>query len=531
MSGVIFVNVDTLRADHVGCYGNKARTPALDRFAEDAAVFESNFAASYPTVPNRLDIWTGQYSFLERGWTSLVPDDVTLPDILADRSIVSNIVFDTPFLGRYNFNQGFDGWQRVRGHHGDQLSTDPTVDTTFPAESHKLKQHSNTRQYLRNSARWDYERDYIAPRTFSQAIEWLEKNHRHEEFCLFVDAWDPHEVFDAPQHYIDMYDDTGGDVDEIIYPVYGRPDYMSAEERDHVNARYKANVTMVDRWVGELIETVDRLGLSDDVLFIFTSDHGHLFGEHELQGKPTGSLGKLYMESIRTPLLVRHPEGAGAGERIQGITQPTDIMPTVLDFLDVIVPETVQGESILPLLTGDRESIRDYALTARYPEGPEGEAEAFDGWAGPTNSISPVTITDRQWSLIIHPDEDQSELYDWQADPSQEEDLINEYPDRAREMRSAYIEFVQGHDADQQMVEPFTTGSYDADAIPADQPLYMFQNDDGRQYAHTSRDLADQRCPEQYDDIEQTTFGSLREKNAKSLVYIKQQYYWAEDLA
>ncbi len=73
-------------------------------------------------------------------------------------------------------------------------------------------------------------------------------------------------------------------------PRYGRPDYMSATERDHVRALYAAQVTLVDRWVGRLLEKIETLGLDRNTLIIYLSDHGHLFAEHGLQGKPTEPL-------------------------------------------------------------------------------------------------------------------------------------------------------------------------------------------------------------------------------------------------
>jgi arylsulfatase A-like enzyme len=532
MAGVVFITSDTLRADHLGCYGaDHVDTPNLDALAEEAAVFESNYAASYPTVPNRLDVWTGRYNFLRRGWTSLDPDEPTLPGLLTDNGVVTELIYDTPFLGTYNFDRDFSGWERIRGHHSDRWRTDPEVPAEIPAEPYKLKQIPKVEQYLRNRADWRHEREFIAPRTFSAAMDWLERNRTHDDFCLFVDAWDPHEVFDAPDHYIERYDDFEGD--EVIYPAYGRPDYMSDDELEHVRARYAAKVTMVDRWTGRLLETIDDLGLRDDVAVIFTSDHGHLFGEHDLQGKPTGSLGRLYVESTRTPLLVRHPDFDTADARIDALTQPPDIMPTILDCFDVPVPDGVAGESLLGLLAGEADGHREHAITARYPEGPEGQAAVFDGWAGPAEVVSPVAVTDGRWYSVCHPDPDRSELYDLRTDPEQADDVREENPEIADDLRRAYVDFVSDGDTDDRMQDPFVSESYTTDSLPADRTLYAFEGERGMTYAHLSRETALRRRPAGTSEagIRTVTFENLRTDDSATLVYINQQYYRPADLA
>ena len=105
-----------------------------------------------------------------------------------------------------------------------------------------------------------------------------------------------------------------------------------------MRALYAAQVTLVDRWVGRLLEKIATLGLDRNTLIVYLSDHGHLFAEHGLQGKPTGPLGMLYEVTTRVPLLIRHPDGLGAGRRVAGIAQHPDILPTILDFLNVPTP-------------------------------------------------------------------------------------------------------------------------------------------------------------------------------------------------
>ena len=178
----------------------------------------------------------------------------------------------------------------------------------------------------------------------------------------------------------------------MIYPQYGRPDYLSPEEHDHVRALYAALVTLADRWLGHLLDKLAVTGLDEHTLVLHLTDHGHLFGDHQLQGKPGGPLGRLYEPTVHIPLLVRHPQGVGAGTRVPGLAQHVDILPTVLDFLGAPIPEGVEGHSLWPLIRGEQARVRDTAYSGRFPNelaaalglsrNRAQQAAAFDGAAG-----------------------------------------------------------------------------------------------------------------------------------------------------
>jgi arylsulfatase A-like enzyme len=174
------------------------------------------------------------------------------------------------------------------------------------------------------------------------------------------------------------------------------------------------------------------------------TDHGHLFGDHGLEGKPGGQLGTIYEPTARIPLIIRHPEGLKRGERIQPIVQPPDIVPTILDFLDVPIPETVQAKSIWPIIHGDTERIHDFGFSGRYPLGTmySYTAASFDGWAGPDRIASALTVTDERWSYICSPETWPSHLFDLREDPGQLNDVITQHPEVATRMHAALIHFL-----------------------------------------------------------------------------------------
>jgi arylsulfatase A-like enzyme len=469
---VILIMNDSLRRDHVNAYGVPPpwsrpghegepfiRTPNLDRFAQSAMTFERYYAASYPTVPNRADLYTGRYGFCYRGWQPLERGDVILPEIIKRHGYTSALFFDTPPMGsnEYNFMRGFDAWEWIRGQLGDRYVTDPRVPTPIQADKHKLRRINGVEQYLRNQARRHYEKDYIAPRTISRAIEWLEDNVTLDGFLLWVDTWDPHEPFDPPPHYLAMYDEPGYQGQHIIFPQYGHCDYMTPQELNHVRALYAGEVSMVDTWVGYLLDTVERLGLLDRTLIVHMTDHGHLFGDHGLEGKPGGQLGTLYEPITHIPLMIRHPDGLGAGQRVQPIVQPPDILPTLLEFLDVPIPETVQAKSVWPLVRGEVDRLHDYAFCGRYPLGTmySYTAATFDGWAGPDRIASPLTVVDDEWSYIRAPESWPSHLYHLSEDADELRDVIGEYPEVAERMHRALLDFLQEMGAPPERISKF----------------------------------------------------------------------------
>ena len=533
MNVILIIN-DSFRRDHLGCYGNSwIRTPNLDRFAQHAAVFDQCYIASYPTVPQRWDINTGRYGFPDRGWQPLDPGDVTLAQLLGQRGMHTQMIWDTPMLAAhdYNYTRGFKGAYFTHGQKGDPWITDPSQPIRLPAQPHKIKSVPSLASYLRNHHGRRHEREYCAARTFIDATEWLETNYDHESFFLLVDMWDPHEPFDCPWYDYRLYADPEYDGDRMTYPQYGRPTYMTAAEQANARALYAGNVTLADRWAGHFFDMAERLGLFENTLIIWTTDHGHLFGEHDLQGKPGAEFGKLYETTARIPLLVHHPEGLGAGQRIGGLVQPPDILPSVLEFLDVSVPDAVQGKPFWPLVAGGGK-IREYAFSNRYtsPTRPADDGATFDGWVGTDRVVEPGTVTSDEWAFICAPQGLPSELYNLKDDPDQQRNCIDAHPQVARQLRQAWLDFLEEHGASEERLRPFLEGNAQVHAT-ADDKLYAFRDDQGQWIAFTSEKQARSLAiPGSEHAVEEVTFGALLEDNPKNLVHLFDQFYWAEDL-
>lgn len=552
---VIVIMNDTLRRDHVNAYGVPApwsrpghpdrpfiETPALDRLAAQSALFDRFYCGSYPTIPCRYDLFTGRFGFPQRGWQPLEPDDVILPEIVAQHGLLPMLIFDTPPLGNddYNFTRGFEGWWWVRGQHSDRYQTAP-AQVALPAAPRKIKTYPAIYRYLRNIASRRFERDWMCGRTVEAAMDWLEENHRRQGFLLWLDMWDPHEPFDAPAFDEARYCDPSYRGDRLIVPRYGRSDYFSAAERDHVRALYAAQVSLVDRWVGRLLEKVETLGLDRTTMIIYLSDHGHLFAEHGLQGKPTGPLGMLYEVTTRIPLLIRHPDGLGAGRRVPGIAQHPDILPTILDFLDIPQPAGIQGQSLLPLIDGTRSRLSQVAVSGRFARtagqplalARQAAAQSFDGWAGLERFGEPVTLTTEEWALLCPPGDRRRELYHLPSDPQQTTNLIDAQPVVASRLQAELIAWLKEHGMAPERIRAYEGEVMPGGGLPRATPLYTIRDAAGALYAFLDEPHALEALqpdlPAQ--TLVTTSFGDLLDQAPQALVYVHEQYYWASDLA
>jgi len=392
---IILIVSDTFRQDYLGCYGNNwIKTPNLDKFARKSAIFGNAYAASFPTVPHRMDLATGRFTFPYREWEPLPKDEVVISEMLGKHGYTTMLICDTPHTleDGYNFDRGFTGWEWVRGQETDRFYTDPRK-VELPCPRDKLRHLEVLQRHLRSVAHREGERDCFVAQTMSKASQWLERNYKQERFFLWVDTFDPHEPWDAPSYYVDMYD-PGYEGDEVTYPIYGKCDYLIPEEIKHMRALYAAEVTLVDQWIGLLLEQIEKLALFDNTAVIFTSDHGFYFGEHGLVGKSTITdrmfeYVSLYEEVARIPLLVYFP-GMRTSSHHPALVQPPDITATILELAGIKDASTVQGKSLLPLIQGEDRTLRDISVSS--------PSLVHGTWGSPR-----VTIRKEEWSLITTP--------------------------------------------------------------------------------------------------------------------------------
>jgi len=432
---VILIISDTVRSDYCGCYGNTwVRTPNIDALARESTLMTNFYSASFPTGPMRKDVFSGRFTFAYSAWASKRPaGEPVLSEILQQHGRRTAYIGDTANSPQYR--AGFDH-EQVVPRQGANLAQVPE-EVELPADSRKLRiPMARIQGIVRNAMAYDGEEDHAAAKTMRAAHKWLETQAGGATpFFLWVDTFDPHEPWDAPRYYLESYD-PGYHGDELMEPAYEPADYASPREIQHMRCMYAAKLTMVDRWIGHLLDGVRTMGLADTTAVIFTSDHGFYHGEHNLIGKVLldreGVIcGRwpLYSTIAHPPLLVKVP-GVTDGETCDAFCQPPDLMPTILELADAPIPEAVQGSSLLPLLRGERDSIRDVAVSSlTYTQ----DAEVR----------SPTSVRTKDWLYIYGGDEWPSQLFDLNSDPEETQDLIDRAPDQARRLHARHLEFLE----------------------------------------------------------------------------------------
>lgn len=368
-TNVVMISVDILRADHLGAYGySRDVSPSLDRLAQQSVLFENSIAQSYLTPVAHMSVITGQYP-RKHGMVSF---DVsreqvarrTLPEILKYYGYTTAAVMSSPeFFMRFDTQSGNivnpkDIFSRSFDYYG----------RTLPDET------GSTR---------------VNP---VAAIDWLKAN-KEKKFFLWVETGMLHPPYSqtVPLPYRTMFDPPGytpfynrmpirpgrelkdrGVPTEVLFHLYRDNYYLDFKpvyklldtDVDFIRGRYDAGVYYTDMFIGQLLKTLDELNLSGKTLVVFHSIHGESLGEHGYFFHHD-----VFDTEVKTSLMFRFPDRQKAGARIRRQTQAVDILPTVLDYLNIPVDHEAQGASMMPLIDGrDKEySGSEYAFIDRLP--------------------------------------------------------------------------------------------------------------------------------------------------------------------
>jgi len=434
---------DTFRWDYLGAYGNEwIQTPCLDKLAGESAVFLDAFAEGLPTIPARRVIMTGRniVPFAYRpqpsdgvqlyGWHPLFDEDVTLSEHLRQHDYMSaffNDVYHMMKPGK-NFHRGFDYWYWTRGQEGDPYAMlDPKRvrnELRRAAHGRKLRPRAWVIQHLVNRSTWKSDADTIVAQTMTKAADWLKDYTLKNPFYMHVECFDPHEPWDPPLEYARKYDPKFDSLDGLIAP--GHISQMTPKQLKNVQTAYAGEVSLVDRWVGHLLQTLKDTGHAKNTLVVFTSDHGCMMGE---QGEVHKGQDRLRNQCTQLPLFIRHPKRKGAGKRVAGFVQHQDLMPTALGLLGLPVPKRCLGRNIWPLVEG-KGGARSYAVSAFGPYA----CIRTKKW----NYVCP-------WVALPKGRTPRIELYDLAADPLELTNVVADHPDVAAKLAARLEAHIRKH--------------------------------------------------------------------------------------
>jgi len=355
-------------------------------------------------MPARHDILVGALDFLWKPWGSIELWEESITASLRRANIATMLVSDHPHLfesGGENYHTDFGAWEYLRGHEGDPWKTyaDPSAvgaPTLAPNGRPLITNAADGGWFIRDqfgiadrsfghrayddSRTWfRAEDDFPGPRTMATAAAWLRHaSAAHDRWMLFVDEFDPHEPFDTPEPWASMYDDDPLTPEEIatgrlIWPPYlvGAISSGALTERQarQIRNNYGAKLSMIDHHFGKLLDELDAQGLWDTTAVIVCTDHGHYLGEVRATGRPGdegaadiwGKPGIPQFEPLgHTPLMIHWP--GAQPRRIDALTTNVDINATIADAFGVTASHPTHGRSMVPLLTSESESIREWAI-------------------------------------------------------------------------------------------------------------------------------------------------------------------------
>ncbi len=356
---LVFAFFDTLNRKSLECYGgDTVKTPNFKRLSEQAVTFDNHYVGSLPCMPARREIMTGRYNFLHRSWGPCEPFDNASPEILFQQGgIYSHLVTDHSHYwkdGGATYHSRYDSYEFIRGQEMDPWKG--YVDPPFkewkkkyhPSQFDTTPRSKHRRNMVNRHFISEYE-DYPTVQTITAGLEFIDLNRDADNWFLQIETFDPHEPFDVPAAFREGYPtDYSGPV--LDYPPYGSFD-GGPDEIAELKAGYSATLAHCDFQLGLILDVFDRDNLWENTALIVTTDHGFILGEHELWSK---NVMPVYNEVAHIPLFIYTPEHADkGGERRRGLTQTTDLMPTLLNLFDVETPAEVRGTSLLPLIAED----------------------------------------------------------------------------------------------------------------------------------------------------------------------------------
>lgn len=386
-TNVILISIDTLRADHLGCYGYDANTsPNIDSFAKKNILFENCFVHEPHTLSSHMSMLSGLYPVTHglRANNALATSIMTLPQVLKQQGFETlGVVVKCTWLNeKYGFARGFDTY----------------IEEDFNAE---------------------YQ---------NQVIEKQLKKLKGNGFFAFLHYYDVHSdwsklPYDSPEPYNKMFYPnyeggfTGGNgkVSASKYLKHVNKLKVKIKEDDlkYINALYDGGIAYTDNHIGRLFEMLKKMDIYDSSLIIITSDHGEEFQEHGL----TLHANPFYHEElVHVPLIVKLPYSGGNPKTINNLVETVDITPTILDLLKTQNAPVMQGDSLLKIIDDPNALWKDHVFGF----------SSYDRYR--------AFVRGRQWKMVtsnIH-SKNGFKMFDLLSDPKEKSNLA----DKDKEMEA-----------------------------------------------------------------------------------------------
>lgn len=437
---IVFVITDQQRFDTIAAAGFPyMKTPHLDRMAKEGVLFTHMFVTSPSCAPSRASLFTGVYPHTngvmrnDERWTK------TWVQNLAEagyRCVNIGKMHTSPFEESFGFHERHVVENKDRATSRLPFFLDQWDKAIWARGFEKPSRITyRRREDYKNSLGafvWelpdDLHSDNFVP---NLAAMWLDRYSGSEPFFLEIGIPGPHPPYDPTQEFLDLYENA--DIPEAILDradLDGQPSALKKLREHHFSVdhdavvhlpnptreqlrrqrrHYFANVSMIDAQMGKLIEAIEKRGVLDDTIFIFTSDHGDCLNDHGHSQKWT-----MYEQSVRVPAIVWSPGRVTGGRVVDDLVSLFDFGPTILELAGVDAPSWMEAQSLMPYLTGHAPEPRKYVFSEH----------AGDRILSGTTFMT--MIRSERWKLVHFADSDEGQLFDLAADRREIRNLWND---------------------------------------------------------------------------------------------------------
>lgn len=441
---LLFIWTDEQRADTMAAYGNTSiHAPNLNKLAQESIVFERAYVTQPVCSPNRSTVMTDLYPHTTGVIANNIPlrqDTPCLPELLNDSN------YRTAYMGKWHLGDeifaqhGFEEWVSIE-YYDACYSKDR--DHSQKPDYHNFLLEKGCKPDVRNKY---FSRAFAAKRPLEQckpkfletkACDFL-RRHRNEPFILYVNFLEPHMPFfgpldnehnpatvGLPANFADSLEENEPLRYRLLREYYGNKYGKNENDIRELTARYWGLVTQVDLSVGAILRTLETLGLTENTIVVYTSDHGDMMGAHRMVEKSV-----MYEETVRVPWLMRIPQMGRKQRFIKGPVSQIDMVPTLLGLMGSGSGGNLQGKSLLPLISQEKSAIEDIFI--QWGPGPGAirrtdQVKALvskEDLERVANEHTRTIISPDGWKLCLS-DADKCQLFDLGSDPGERTNLFD----------------------------------------------------------------------------------------------------------
>jgi arylsulfatase A-like enzyme len=390
---IILISIDTLRADHLGCYNyHRDTSPCVDKFRKDGVLFRRCIAQSPSTLTSHASMLTSLIpshhgAYYTRG--QALPDNIkTMAELLKEKGYRTISFNDGGQIApQFGLNQGFDKYE--------------SMSVNIKAEHLNFK------------------------RVVTKTMKWLDQN-LDEKFFLFLHTYETHHPYTPKKRQLKLFESNyNGQLNwqvtvEMIERINNGEIKLTDEDKQHIINTYDAEIRSMDESFGLLIGYLKEKKLYDKTLIIFTSDHGEEFGEHGTWAMHSHT---LFNDQLHVPLLIKLPVSKYALRKVDHLVKGIDILPTVMDLLGEKMSKDFEGSSLVPLMKGIPPKKLIFVISQRDMQ--QTYVSAY--WS----------VMTRKWKLY------DSKLYDLLNDPGELKDIAGTHEDLKTSMQKYVLKYIR----------------------------------------------------------------------------------------